>query len=227
MKLSLRFVLILTALVAAAILVLAVACGGDDDEEGPAAGETPAAAEETPEGPPPSDGGETPAAAEETPEGPPPSDGELPEGPPPSDGELPEGPPPSEGEPPEGPPPGEVGELPDISAYPGAEEVFTGTFTGGGGFPIPMIGEGDLDPEDYGSVQYTVYETSDSADKVIDFYKDEFKDWKEEWTFGMEEGGQQGEIVIWSKDDAKLAAWLSAFEDDGTTSVIVAMGTSE
>ena len=90
MKLSLRFVLILTALIAAAVLVLAVACGGDDDEEGPAAGETPAAAEETPEGPSP-----------------------------------------SEGEPPEGPPPGEAGELPDIPAYPGAEEVFTGTFTGG------------------------------------------------------------------------------------------------
>lgn len=186
MKFSLRFVLILAALVAAAVLVLAVACGGDDDEEGPAAGETPAAAEETPEGPPP-----------------------------------------SEGEPSEGPPPGEVGELPDISAYPGAEEVFTGTFTGGGGFPIPMIGEGDLDPEDYGAVQYTVYETSDSADKVIDFYKEEFKDWEEEWTFSMEEGGQQGEIVIWSKDDAKLAAWLSAFEDEGTTNVIVATGTSE
>ena len=197
MKLSLRFVLILTALVAAAVLVLAVACGGDDDEEGPAAGETPAAAEETPEGPPP------------------------------SEGETPEGPPPSEGEPPEGPPPGEVGELPDIPAYPGAEEVFTGTFTGGGGFPIPMIGEGDLDPEDYGAVQYAMYETSDSAGKVIDFYKKEFKGWKEEWTFSMEEAGQEGEIVIWSKDDAKLAAWLSAFEDEGTTSVIIAMGASQ
>ena len=57
--------------------------------------------------------------------------------------------------------------------------------------------------------------------------KEEFKDWKEEWTFSMEEGGQQGEIVIWSKDDAKLAAWLSAFEDEGTTSVIVAMGASQ
>jgi len=181
LKFSLRFVLILTALVAAAVLVLAVACGGDD-EEGPAAGETPAAA------------GETPAAAEETPEVPGPSDG---------------------------------GELPGIPTYPGAEEVFSGTFTGGGGFPIPMIGEGGLAPEDYGAVQYTMYETSDSASKVIDFYKKEFKGWKEEWTFSMEEAGQEGEIVIWSKDDAKLAAWLSAFEDEGTTSVIIAMGASQ
>jgi hypothetical protein len=182
MKLSLRFVLILTALVAAAVLVLAVACGGDDDEEGPAAGETPAAAEETP------------AAAEETPEGPGPS---------------------------------EAGELPGIPAYPGAEEVFSGTFTGGGGFPIPMIGDEGLDPEDYGAVQYTTYETSDSVDKVVDFYKKEFKGWEEVWTFSMEEAGQNGEIVVWSKDDAKLAAWLSAFEDEGTTSAIVAMGAGQ
>jgi hypothetical protein len=182
MKLSLRFVLILTALVAAAVLVLAVACGGDDDEEGPAAGETPAAAEETP------------AAAEETPEGPGPS---------------------------------EAGELPDIPAYPGAADVSSGTFTGGGGFPVPMIGEGGLDPEDYGAVQYTIYETSDPVEKVLEFYKKEFKDWKEEWTFSMEETGQNGEIVVWSKDDAKLAAWLSAFEGEGTTSVVVAMGASQ
>jgi hypothetical protein len=185
-KFSLRFVLILTALVAAAVLVLAVACGGDDDEEGPAAGETPAAAEETPEGPPP-----------------------------------------SEGETPEGPPPSEAGELPGIPAYPGAEEVFSGTFTGGAGFPIPVIGDEGLDPEDYGAVQYTMYETSDSVGKVVDFYKKEFKGWKEEWTFSMEQTGQNGEIVVWSKDDAKLAAWMSAFEDEGTTSVIVAMGASQ
>jgi hypothetical protein len=117
--------------------------------------------------------------------------------------------------------------LPDIPAYPGAADVFSGTFTGGGGFPVPMIGEGGLDPEDYGAVQYTMYETSDSVGKVVDFYKKEFKGWKEEWTFSMEEAGQEGEIVIWSKDDAKLAAWLSAFEDEGTTSVVVAMGASQ
>ena len=185
MKFPLRFVLILTAVIAAALLVLGVACGGDD-EEGPAAGETPAAAEETPEGPPPSDG-----------------------------------------ETPEGPPPGEVGELPDIPAYPGATESFTGTFTGGGGFPIPIVGDGGLDPEDYGAVQYTMYETSDSPEKVLDFYKEEFKGWKEEWKFSMEELGQKGEVVVWSKGDGDIAAWLAAFEDEGTTSVIIAMGASQ
>jgi hypothetical protein len=183
MKFPLRFVLVLTALIAAAFLVLAVACGGDEEEEGPAAGETPAAAE-TPAA------GETPAAAET-------------------------------------PPAGEEGELPSIPAYPGAEEVFTGTFTGTGTFPVPMMGDGGLAPEDYGAVQYTMYETSDSSEKVIDFYKKEFKGWKEEWTFSMEQTGQEGEIVVWSKDDASIAAWLAAFEDEGTTSVVVAMGARQ
>ena len=171
MKFPLRFVLILTAVIAAAFLVLAVACGGDEDEEGPAAGETPAAAE-TPE--------ETPA--------------------------------------------GEVGELPSIPAYPGAEEVSSGTFTGAGAFPIPLTGDIPIGPEEFAEVRYTFYETSDSSDKVSDFYEKEFKDWEEEWTFSMEELGQKGEVVVWSKDDQNIAAWMTAFEDDGTTTVVVAIG---
>jgi hypothetical protein len=186
MKLSLRFVLVLMAIMAAAVLVLAVACGGDDEEEGPAAGETPAAAE-TPAA------GETPAAAET----------------------------------PERTPAGEAGELPDIPAYPGATESFSGTFTGGGTFPIPMMGGEGIDPEDYGSVQYTMYETSDSFGDVVDFYKDEFSDWKEVWSFNMEQAGEKGEIVVWSKGGGDLAAWMAATEDEGTTSVIVAMGARQ
>jgi hypothetical protein len=186
MKLSLRFVLVLTALVAAAVLLLAVACGGGEEEEAPAAGETPAAAE-TPAA------GETPAAAET----------------------------------PEKPPAGEAGELPSIPAYPGAEEVFSGTFTGGGAFPIPMMGDEGLDPGDYGAIQYTLYDTSDSSDKVLDFYKKEFKDWKEEWTYSMEQLGQNGEVVVWSKNNGDIAAWMSAVEEEGTTSVVVAMGTRQ
>jgi len=171
MKFPLRFILILTAVIAAAFLVLAVACGGDEEEEGPAAGETPAAAE-TPE---------------KTPEG-------------------------------------EVGELPSIPAYPGAEEVSSGTFTGAGAFPIPLTGDIPIGPEEFAEVRYTFYETSDSSDKVSDFYEKEFKDWKEEWTFSMEELGQKGEVVVWSKDDQNIAAWMTAFEEDGTTTVVIAIG---
>lgn len=124
-------------------------------------------------------------------------------------------------------PAGEAGELPSIPAYPGAEEVFSGTFTGAEAFPIPMMGEGDIEPEDYGAVKYTMYETSDPPDKVLDFYKKEFKGWVEEWTFSMEELGQNGEVVVWSKDDGNVAAWMSATEDEGTTSVVIAMGAHQ
>jgi hypothetical protein len=173
MKSPVRFVLVLTALIAAAFLVLAVACG-DDEEEGPAA--TPS------------------AAVEETPEG---------------------------------PPPDEVGELPSIPAYPGAEEGFSGTFTGVGDFPVPYVGDGGPEPEDYGTVHYTTYETSDSPEKVLDFYKTEFKGWEEEWTFSVEKVTQKGEVVVWSKDDGDIVAWLAALEarhQEGKTSIVVAVG---
>jgi len=176
MKFPLRFVFIVTALIAAAFLVLAVACGDEEEEEAPAATPT-VAAEETPELTP---GEETPT--------------------------------------------GEVGELPSIPAYPGAEEVFSGTFTGAGAFPIPMVGDGGLAPDEYGAIQYTLYETSDSPEKVLDFYNEEFKGWEEVWTFSMEELGQEGEVVVWSKDDGNVAAWMYAFEEEGTTSVAVAVG---
>ena len=128
---------------------------------------------------------------------------------------------------PERTPTGEVGEVPDIPAYPGASEVFTGTFTGAGAFPVPLTGDIPIGPEEFANVQYTVYQTSDSPEKVLDFYKKEFKGWKEEWTFGMEQLGQKGEIVVWSKDDRNIAAWMAAFEEEGTTSVVVAIGSGQ
>jgi len=192
LKFSLRFVLILTALVAAAVLVLAVACGGDD-EEGPAAGETPAAA------------GETPAAAEETPEGPSPSE---------------------EGTPVE-PPSGEAGELPSIPVYPGAEEVESGTLTGEEAYMVTMAGEsGDIDPQNFNAVQYAIYYSSDSPQKVGDFYKKEFKDWKEEWSYTAE-GALGDTLGTWSKDGGNIAAWLQVLEIGGTTNVIIGVGARQ
>ena len=128
---------------------------------------------------------------------------------------------------PEGPPPGEVGELPSIPAYPGAEEVFSGTFTGVGDFPVPDVGDGGLEPEDYGTVHYTAYETSDSPEKVLDFYKTEFKGWKEESTFSVEKVTRKGEVVVWSKDDGDVAVWMVAWTAalrEETTSIVVAVG---
>ena len=131
---------------------------------------------------------------------------------------------------PEGPPPGEVGELPSIPGYPGAEEIFSGTFTGAGDFPVPIADDGGLEPEDYGTVQYTTYETSDSPEKVLDFYKKEFEGWEEEWTFTWETIMKKGEVAVWSKDNGNIAAWMSALEAphrEGTTRIVVAIGARQ
>jgi hypothetical protein len=128
---------------------------------------------------------------------------------------------------PEGPAPGEVGELPPIPAYPGAEEVFSGTFTGVGAFPVLYVGDAGLKPEDYGTVHYTSYETSDSPEEVLDFYKTEFEGWEEEWTSSVEKVTRKGEVVVWSKDDGDIAVWMAALTAalrEETTSIVVAVG---
>jgi len=136
---------------------------------------------------------------------------------------------PTAAETPEKTPAGEVGELPSIPAYPGAEEGFSGTWTGTGAFPVPYVGDGGLEPEDYGSIQYTTYETSDSPEKVLDFYKTEFKGWEEEWTFSVEKVTQKGEVVVWSKDDGNIAAWMAALtaaHGEGTV-IVIAVGARQ
>lgn len=116
---------------------------------------------------------------------------------------------------------GHAGELPDIAAYPGAEETFSGTFSGGIGLPLLIPGDSPLDPEEFGDTAYTVFETDDSVDQVFDFYKGEFKGWKEEWTWSTEAAGAKARWGVWSKDDRSVAAWVAAAEEDGTTSVTV------
>jgi len=117
-------------------------------------------------------------------------------------------------------PSGRAGELPDIAAYPGAKETFSGTFTGEG-LPLPVPGESPLEPQEYGKTAYTVFQTDDSVDDVYDFYKKEFKGWKEEWTWSTEAAGGKVRWGVWSKDDRSVAAWVLAGEEDGKTSVTV------
>jgi hypothetical protein len=128
---------------------------------------------------------------------------------------------------PEKTPAGEAGELPSIPAYPGAEETLSGTFTGAEGLPFSLTGDVPIGPEEFGPIQYTLYQTSDSPGEVLDFYKKELKGWKEEGTFSMEQLGQGGEVAVWSKDDQNVAAWIAAFGGEGTTSVVVAMGAHQ
>jgi hypothetical protein len=134
---------------------------------------------------------------------------------------------PTAGETPEKTPAGEAGELPSIPAYPGAEGVFSGAFDTGGGFPFPLSEDIPIDPEEFGSAQYTAYKTSDSSGKVVDFYEKELKGWKEEGSFSTEQVGLNGEVVVWSKDNRNVAAWMGVFEEEGETSVVIVMGARQ
>jgi hypothetical protein len=132
---------------------------------------------------------------------------------------------PAAGETPEKTPAGGAGETPSIAAYPGATEVVTGTFDTGGTFPFPMSADSPVNPEDYSNVQYTVYSTDDSSQNVLDFYKKELKDWKQEGSFAL--GAGVGEVTMWSKDDGKDVVWLMVSGQEGATSVVVATGVRQ
>jgi len=193
------WLLALVALVAATFLLLAVACGGDGEKTPTASPTTTAAKTPT--------AGETPkktptAAAAETP---------------------------AAGETPEETPTGEAGGLPSIPTYPGATVVYSGTFSSGGTFPIPLGSDVTINPDEYGGIQYTIYETDDSLEWVIDFYKKELKDWKEEGTFSLEAVAEQkGKVVVWTKDNGNVAAWVGGFEEArGVTSFAIAVGARQ
>lgn len=132
---------------------------------------------------------------------------------------------PAAGETPEKTPAGGAGEVPSIPTYPGATEVFSGTFDTGGAFPFPMSEDVPVDPEEFSNVQYTVYQTDASSDKIADFYKEEFKGWKDEGSFALE--GLNGEVMMWSKEDRNVVAWLAVFEEAGATSLVIATGTRQ
>jgi hypothetical protein len=132
---------------------------------------------------------------------------------------------PAAGETPEKTPAGGAGELPNIPTYPGATEVFSGTFDTGGAFPFPLGEDVPVDPAEFSNVQYTIYQTDASSDKIADFYKEELKGWKNEGSFALE--GLNGEVMMWSKEDRNVVAWLAVFEEAGATSLVIATGTRQ
>lgn len=114
-------------------------------------------------------------------------------------------------------------EAPGIEKYPDAEDAKTGNR---GTFPIALLGEEPLEPHKFkGNMRYRTFETSDSADTVLDFYNDKFEGWTTELTFDVDEAGMKIRVAVWSKDHRKSAAWLAATESQGTTEVIVMTGT--
>ncbi len=118
---------------------------------------------------------------------------------------------------------GGEGSIADVPVYPGAKKTDSGEWSGSEAL-IPAIG-GDLEAADYTKIEYGIYECEDSSDEVFDWYKDKMNGWKEEFTLSSsgEEGG--GGVGIWSKDDGKVAAWITVSEEDGTTSLMIMVGS--
>lgn len=118
---------------------------------------------------------------------------------------------------------GSSASLSDIPVYPGATKVTSGEFSGSNA-GIPSLGS-DINSSDYNHVAYAMYQTSDGAQTVFDWYKDKMSGWKDEGSYS---GGSEGSVAAfaaWSKDDGKTAAWISVGESEGQTSLSIWVGT--
>jgi len=112
----------------------------------------------------------------------------------------------------------------DIPIPDGANETDHGTFSGS---QIPFIDpSGSVDASTFGDIEYKIYETSDSAESVINFYSDELSDWDEAYKFAGSSGDGSGGFGIWTKDDGRTALWVGASESNGTTEATVIVGTA-
>ncbi len=108
----------------------------------------------------------------------------------------------------------------DIPVPDGANEIDSGTFSGGQ-FPIADP-NGSVDASTYGDIEYKTYETSDSAESVIDFYAGELSGWEE--VYKTSSSGVA--IGIWTRDGNDQALWVSASGAGGTTTVGVWTGSA-
>jgi hypothetical protein len=115
------------------------------------------------------------------------------------------------------------GSIGDVPIYPGAKETTSGEWSGADAM-IPAIGS-NVDAGSYSTVQYALYETSDGADKVFNWYKDKMSDWNDEGSFSGGSEGSVGAFGVWTKDGGKKAAWVSIGEDSGTTTLGIFYGS--
>ena len=115
------------------------------------------------------------------------------------------------------------GSFADVPVYPGATEITSGEWSGSEGM-IPGLGS-ELDTEDFQKIEFAMYETDDSLDDVFDWYKDKMGDWNEEGSASGGSGGEAGAYGLWTKDDGKVAAWITVGEVGGTTSLGVWVAT--
>ena len=112
--------------------------------------------------------------------------------------------------------------LGDVPVYPGAEKVADYS---GSDVPLPLLG-GDIDVEEYADAQWAVYETSDSADDVTNFYKDKMPDngWEEESWFDT----SLGDGAAWggyTRDNGDSAAWVFVSGADDQTQIVIGTGS--
>jgi len=109
------------------------------------------------------------------------------------------------------------GSFADVPVYPGVTEITSGEWSGSEGM-IPGIGS-EVDTADYQNIEFAMYETDDSPEDVFDWYKDKMGDWNEEGSFSGGSGSDYGAYALWTKDDGKVAAWITVGESDGTTNL--------
>lgn len=115
------------------------------------------------------------------------------------------------------------GSIGDVPVYPGANKTTGGEWSGSEAM-IPAVGS-DVDAGSYSTVQYAMYETSDGAQDVFEWYKDKMSDWKDEGSFSGGSEGSVGAFGVWTKDDGKEAAWITVGEDSGTTTLGIFFGS--
>ena len=114
------------------------------------------------------------------------------------------------------------GSIGDVPVYPGATKISSSEFSGSqaGG----MLGS-SVNASDFSKVQLAIYETSDGAQQVLDWYKDKMSGWDSAGTFSSGSGGTTIGYAAWTKDDGTVAAWISVAEGDGTTTLNLMYGT--
>ncbi len=115
------------------------------------------------------------------------------------------------------------GSLSDVPVYPGATKISGGQYSGSAG-SIPAIGS-NLNAADYTNFAYAIYETDDSPQQVFDWYKNNMSGWTDEGSFSGGAGGNTAAFAAWSKDNGKVAAWMTVGSSDSKTSLSIWSGS--
>ena len=112
----------------------------------------------------------------------------------------------------------------DVPVPSGANETASGTWSGS--IPGLVPGEG-TDPGDFTNLEYKQFEVDDSPDEIINFYRGELSGWEEGFVFSGGEEGSEGGVGVWTRDDGRVAIWISASRSDGATDLVVIRGSAD